>query len=199
MAGVQSEFGLVVGLGNVGDRYVGTRHNAGFWYVEGLAERFGEAFRDDRRLPGALARIQRPGRDVRLLKPGSLMNRSGTPTAALARYHRIEPARILVAHDDLDLPPGSVRVKFGGGHGGHNGLRDLDSRLGTREYWRLRIGIGHPGERSEVTAYVLRRPAAEERRLMLAAIERALEESERLVIAGDIEGAMHALHSTNPR
>ncbi len=198
MAALHSEFALVVGLGNVGDRYAGTRHNAGFWYVDGLAERFGEAFREDRRLPGALARVQSAGRDVRLLKPGSLMNRSGTPVAAVARFHRIEPQRILVAHDDLDLPPGSVRLKQGGGHGGHNGLRDLDARLGTRDYWRLRIGIGHPGDRTQVTGYVLRRPAPEERRLLLEAIDRALDETDRLIIDGDLEGAMHALHSANP-
>lgn len=195
MSGLQTEFRLVVGLGNVGSRYAETRHNAGFWYADALAQRLGVAFREDRRLPGAAARWQHAGRDVRLLKPGSLMNRSGGPLAAVARFHRIPPEAILVVHDELDLPPGSVRIKQGGGHGGHNGLRDIDSQLGSRDYWRLRIGVGHPGSRDQVTPYVLSRPSPDERKLILAAIDRALDETERLVRDGDVEGVMHALHT----
>lgn len=195
MPGVRSEFRLVVGLGNVGTRYAETRHNAGFWYVDAVARHFGEAFRDDRRLPGAVARVQREGRDVRLLKPGSLMNRSGGPLAAVARFHRIPPEQILVAHDDLDLPPGDVRIKQGGGHGGHNGLRSIDAQLGSRDYWRLRLGVGHPGERDAVVGYVLSKPSPEDRRLIEAAIDAALAETDRLILDGDLEGAMHALHS----
>lgn len=195
MSGLQTEFRLVVGLGNVGSRYAETRHNAGFWYADALAQRLGVAFREDRRLPGAAARWQHAGRDVRLLKPGSLMNRSGGPLAAVARFHRIPPEAILVVHDELDLPPGSVRIKQGGGHGGHNGLRDIDSQLGSRDYWRLRIGVGHPGSRDQVTPYVLSSPSPDERKLILAAIDRALDETERLVRDGDVEGVMHALHT----
>jgi len=195
MPGVRSEFRLVVGLGNVGTRYAETRHNAGFWYVDAVARHFGEAFRDDRRLPGAVARVQHEGRDVRLLKPGSLMNRSGGPLAAVARFHRIPPEQILVAHDDLDLPPGGVRIKQGGGHGGHNGLRSIDAQLGSRDYWRLRIGVGHPGERDAVVGYVLSKPSPDERRLIETAIDAALAETDRLILDGDLEGAMHALHS----
>lgn len=195
MAGVRSQFRLVVGLGNVGARYAETRHNAGFWYADGLARRFAEPFRDDRRLGAEVARIHHAGRDVRLLKPGSLMNRSGGAVAAVARFHRIPPEEILVAHDDLDLPPGGLRLKHGGGHGGHNGLRDIDARLGSRQYWRLRIGIGHPGERGEVTGYVLARPSPQDRDLIVGAIDRALDETDRLVLEGDLEGAMNALHS----
>lgn len=195
MAGVRTEFRLVVGLGNVGDRYAGTRHNAGFWYADALAAHFGESFRDDRRLPGAVARVQQAGRDVRLLKPGSLVNRSGGPVAAVARFHRIPPGGILVAHDDMDLPPGSVRLKCGGGHGGHNGLRSIDAALGSRDYWRLRIGIGHPGDREQVIGYVLNRPSPEDRRLILEAIDRVIDESGRLILDGDLEAAMHALHT----
>lgn len=195
MPGVQTEFRLVVGLGNVGSRYTETRHNAGFWYADALAQRLGVAFREERRLPGAAARWQHAGHDVRLLKPGSLMNRSGGPLAAVARFHRIPPAAILVAHDELDLPPGRVRIKLGGGHGGHNGLRDIDNQLGSREYWRLRIGIGHPGSRDDVTPYVLNRPAPDERQRILEAIDRALDETDRLIADGDLEGAMHALHT----
>jgi len=183
MAGVSSQFRLVVGLGNVGARYTETRHNAGFWYADALADRLAAPFREDRRLPGAVARADCAGRDLRLLKPGSLMNRSGGPLAAVARFHKITPAEILVAHDDLDLPPGRARLK-----------RDIDARLGSRDYWRLRIGVGHPGEAGEVIGYVLSRPSPEERRLMLESIERAVEETPRLIVEGDIEGAMNALH-----
>lgn len=195
MTGARATFGLVVGLGNVGARYAATRHNAGFWYADGLAVRLGESFRADRKAHGELARALTGGRDVRILKPSTLMNHSGRAVAAVARFRKIAPASILVAHDDIDLPPGTVRLKLGGGHGGHNGLRDIEAQLGSREYWRLRIGVGHPGTREEVIDYVLARPAPEDRCAIEDAIERALEESERLLAEGDAEGAMHALHS----
>ncbi|MDX1609880.1 MAG: aminoacyl-tRNA hydrolase [Halofilum sp. (in: g-proteobacteria)] len=195
MAGARTAFELVVGLGNVGARYAATRHNAGFWYADGLAARLGEHFRADRKAQGELARLRAGERDVRLLKPSTLMNHSGRSVAAVARFLKIAPAAILVAHDDLDLPPGTVRLKFGGGHGGHNGLRDLDAQLGTRDYWRLRIGIGHPGTRDDVVDYVLTRPSPDERRAIEDAIERALEQTERLLFDGDAEGVMQALHT----
>lgn len=195
MAGASAAFRLVVGLGNVGDRYAGTRHNAGFWYADGLAERLHAAFRAERKAHGALARAQAGGRDLRLLKPDTLMNRSGQAVAAVANFHKIPPDAILVAHDEIDLPPGTVRIKHGGGHGGHNGLRDIASRLGSPDFWRLRIGVGHPGNRDDVIDYVLRRPSPDDRRAIEAAIERALDETDRLIGDGDLEAAMHALHT----
>jgi len=195
MAGVCADIRLVVGLGNIGDRYAGTRHNVGFWYADGLAGRLGVAFRTDRRLPADVARVTSAGPDLRLIKPGSLMNRSGGPVAAVANFFRIPVDAIVVAHDDLDLPPGTIRLKRGGGHGGHNGLRDLDARLGSKDYWRLRIGIGHPGDRDAVTAHVLGKPAPAERESIEAAIDRALEVTDDLLVEGNLEAAMNALHA----
>lgn len=195
MAGVRTSFELVVGLGNVGDRYAATRHNAGFWYLDGLAQRLGESFRSDRKSQGDLAKARAGTREIRLLKPSTLMNHSGRSVAAVAKFLKIAPGAILVAHDDLDLPAGSVRLKLGGGHGGHNGLRDIDAQLGSRDYWRLRIGIGHPRERDEVINYVLNRPSPEDRRAIEDAIDRVLAETDRLLIDGDAEGVMHALHT----
>ena len=195
MAGVRSEFRLVAGLGNVGARYAGTRHNAGLWYADGVVERLHGAFREDRKAHGALARVTAGGRDIRVLKPSTLMNRSGLAVAALVNFHKIPPASVLVAHDDLDLPPGTVRIKHGGGHGGHNGLRDIARQLGTPDFWRLRIGVGHPGDREGVIDYVLTKPSPADREAIDAAIERALDQTDRLIGEGDIEGAMHALHT----
>ncbi len=195
MAGAQATLRLVVGLGNVGARYAGTRHNAGFWYADALATRLGASFRNDRKAQGELTRVAAGGRDIRLLKPGTLMNASGRSVAAVAGFHKLPAASLLVAHDDLDLPPGAVRMKFGGGHGGHNGLRDIAAQLGTPDYWRLRIGVGHPGRREDVIDYVLTRPAPDERTGIETAIERAVDESERLLASGDAEAAMQALHS----
>jgi PTH1 family peptidyl-tRNA hydrolase len=195
MAGAQASLRLVVGLGNVGARYAGTRHNAGFWYADGLAARLGASFREDRKAHGELARTQVGSQDLRLLKPSTLMNASGRSVAAVAGFHKLPAASVLVAHDDLDLPPGAVRMKFGGGHGGHNGLRDIAAQLGTPEYWRLRIGVGHPGQRDDVIDYVLTRPAPDEREAIEAAIERAIDASEPLLASGDAEAAMQKLHS----
>lgn len=197
MAGVRATFELVVGLGNVGARYAATRHNAGFWYVEALVDRLGESFRSDRKSHGELARARVDSRDLRLLKPSTLMNHSGRSVAAVAKFLKIAPGAILVAHDDLDLPAGSVRLKLGGGHGGHNGLRDIDAQLGSREYWRLRIGIGHPREHGEVIDYVLNRPSPEDRQAIEDAIERVVAETDRLLLEGDAEGVMNTLHTRN--
>lgn len=195
MAGAQATLRLVVGLGNVGARYAGTRHNAGFWYADELAARLSTSFRADRKAQGELARVQAGKQDVRLLKPSTLMNASGRSVAAVAGFHKLPAASILVAHDDLDLPPGTVRMKLGGGHGGHNGLRDIGAQLGTPDYWRLRIGVGHPGRREDVIDYVLTRPAPAEREAVETAVERAVDASERLLASGDAEAAMQALHS----
>ena len=185
---------LVVGLGNPGPKYEGTRHNAGFWLADRLAERLGAAFRADRRFPLDACEAGGPAGRVRIVKPSTYMNRSGQAVGAVAGYFRIAPAAILVAHDDLDLPAGTVRLKEGGGHGGHNGLRDVAAHLGTRDFARVRLGIGRPGPGRDPIDYVLERPRAEERRLIDEAIGQVLEWSEA-VLAGDLQPVMKALHT----
>ena len=163
---------LIVGLGNPGNDYAETRHNAGFWFCEQLAARLGARFNHESRFHGLVANARDAG--VWLLLPQTFMNRSGQAIGALARFYRIEPAEILVVHDELDIPPGQLRLKFGGGLGGHNGLKDTSSHLGTHDYWRLRIGIGHPGDRNEVVNFVLKPPRREEQTMIDEALERAL-------------------------
>jgi PTH1 family peptidyl-tRNA hydrolase len=186
---------LIVGLGNPGEEYAQTRHNAGFALCELLARKLGVALRREARFHGLAGRT-RDG--LWLLMPQTYMNRSGQSVAALARFHRIEPAHLLVLHDELDLPAGTLRLKFGGGLGGHNGLKDIVSHLGTQDFWRLRIGIGHPGERSQVVDYVLKRPRMEEQRLIDEAIERSLEHW-GLIEAGEYARAQQKLHSQPPQ
>ena len=163
---------LIVGLGNPGAEYSETRHNAGFWFCERLAAQLDLRFARESRFHGLMAGSRLPA--LWLLQPQTFMNRSGQAVGALARFHRIAPAEILVVHDELDIPPGQLRLKFAGGAGGHNGLKDITAHCGTPEYWRLRIGIGHPGDRNEVVNYVLKPPRREERELIDEAIERAL-------------------------
>ncbi|NTV10695.1 MAG: aminoacyl-tRNA hydrolase [Zoogloea sp.] len=163
---------LVVGLGNPGSEYSETRHNAGFWFCERLAVDLGASFSREARFHGEAANVRSAG--IWMLKPQTYMNRSGQSVAALARFFRISPAEILVVHDELDLPPGQMRLKFGGGLGGHNGLKDITAHLGTQDFWRLRIGIGHPGDRNEVVDYVLKPPRREEQLLIDEALDRAL-------------------------
>lgn len=163
---------LVVGLGNPGAEYTETRHNAGFWFCERLADELGVRFAPESRFHGLAANARSAG--VWLLMPQTFMNRSGQSVGALARFYRIQPAEILVVHDELDIPPGQLRLKFGGGLGGHNGLKDTSAHLGTNDYWRLRIGIGHPGDRNEVVNFVLKPPRREEREEIDAAMDRAL-------------------------
>ena len=163
---------LVVGLGNPGAEYSETRHNAGFWFCERLARELGVSFSKEARFHGFAANARNDG--VWLLMPQTFMNRSGQSVAALARFYRIEPAEILVAHDELDIPPGQLRLKFGGGLGGHNGLKDITAHLGTQDFWRLRIGIGHPGDRNEVVNFVLKRPGCAESDLIDESLDRAL-------------------------
>ena len=184
---------LIVGLGNPGEKYDRTRHNAGFWLLERLARRYCGQWREEKRFHGQAARIDIDGRDVYLLKPSTFMNMSGLSVAAMASYYKIAPAELAIAHDEIDLPPGGVRFKFGGGHGGHNGLRDIFAHLG-RDFWRIRIGVGHPGHRDQVIAYVLDRPPAEEQIRIDEAIDRALD-CLPFLVAGDSERAMQALHS----
>jgi peptidyl-tRNA hydrolase, PTH1 family len=188
---------LVVGLGNPGREHEATRHNAGFWFVDALAKQEQTSFAAEAKFHGQVARAG----DVRLMKPGTYMNLSGRAVAALARFFAIEPAEILVAHDELDLLPGEAKMKFGGGNAGHNGLRDVDAQLGTSEFWRLRVGIGHPRDsaipQQDVVDYVLRPPFADERVQIMAAIERALA-AWPAIAAGDFERAMLMLHTKAP-
>ncbi len=167
-----SSLRLIVGLGNPGAEYTETRHNAGFWCCERLARELGVGFAKETRYHGWVANARSAG--IWLLMPATFMNRSGQAVQALAHFYRIEPSEMLVVHDELDLPPGQMRLKFGGGLGGHNGLKDITSHLGTQDYWRLRLGIGHPGDRNEVVNYVLKPPRKEEAEDIDAAIDRAL-------------------------
>jgi PTH1 family peptidyl-tRNA hydrolase len=186
---------LVVGLGNPGKKYEATRHNAGFWWLDEVARAASADLRRESRFSGEAARV--PGKDVWLLKPDTFMNQSGRAVGALASFYRIAPEDILVAHDELDLPPGSVKLKFGGGLSG-NGLKDVAAVLGTKDFWRLRIGIGHPRElaasEQEVVDYVLHAPRAEERKAIEQALDKAMEVWP-LIAQHDMERAMLRLHT----
>ena len=185
---------LIVGLGNPGTDYEATRHNAGFWFVDRLAERHNETFRTESRHHGQVCKLLLHGQECRLLKPMTFMNRSGLSVATLANYFRLAPEEILVAHDELDLPPGEIRLKTGGGHAGHNGLRDIMSALGSREFHRLRIGIDHPAQRGAVVDYVLGRPSKSDREAIMDAIELAIECLDD-VAPGRLQKAMNRLHT----
>ncbi len=185
---------LIVGLGNPGAEYQSTRHNAGFWLLDELARRCRQDFRAEARFQSEVARCHLEGRDCRLQKPLTYMNRSGQAVRALMQFFRIPLEEILVVHDELDLPAGVARLKIGGGHGGHNGLRDLISHLGGREFHRLRLGIAHPGDKRQVVDYVLKAPGKDDRLLIGRAMDDALAVMP-LVLAGQIEKAMHQLHS----
>lgn len=171
---MSSALRLIVGLGNPGPDYSETRHNAGFWFCERLARELGTSFAKESRYHGLVAKCRLASTDFFLLMPQTFMNRSGQAVQALAHFYRIAPAEMLIVHDELDIPPGQLRLKFGGGLGGHNGLKDITGHLGTQDYWRLRIGIGHPGDRNEVANFVLKPPRREEQAGIDAAIERAL-------------------------
>lgn len=185
---------LFVGLGNPGPEYEATRHNAGFWWVDGLAARLGVRLSSERAYHGLLARANTANGPVWLLEPMTYMNRSGQSVAALARFFKISPDEILVVHDELDVPPGQAKIKFGGGSGGHNGLKDIHAQLGTADFWRLRLGIGHPGVKAEVVDYVLRKPAPEHREAIEATITRTLDASPELM-AGDMTRATMKIHA----
>ena len=180
---------LIVGLGNPGGEYEDTRHNLGFWFVERLARELKVNCVPQGKFFG---HVGRDG-ETWLLMPTTFMNRSGQAVAALTRFYKIAPAEILVVHDELDLPPGGIRLKQGGGNGGHNGLKDIQAQLGSPDFWRLRLGIGHPGERNEVVNYVLKAPRREEQELIDPAIDRCLLAWPKLG-AGDYEAAQRVLH-----
>jgi len=184
---------LIVGLGNPGPGYEPTRHNAGFWFVDELVRSCRQSFRSEQRFHSEVASCLLDGNEFRLQKPMTFMNRSGQAASALARFFKIPLQQILVVHDELDLPPGTIRLKKGGGHGGHNGLRDLISHLGSKDFYRLRVGIGHPGHRDQVVDYVLRKPSKEDRRQIDDAIYDALNIMPD-VVEGKFELAMNSLH-----
>ncbi len=186
---------LVVGLGNPGSQYEATRHNVGFWFVDGLAARNGGQFRVESKFHGMLARIRLGGADLRLLKPTTFMNRSGQSIVAVSQYFDIPPQNILVVHDELDLPVGTLRLKQGGGHGGHNGLRDTMQVLGGRDFWRLRIGIDHPGDRNQVVNYVLSRASKDDETIIRDGLTDAEAVMDDLV-SGAFQKAMNRLHSS---
>ena len=190
----QSGIGLIVGLGNPGSRYKDTRHNAGFRFIERLQFSLGFRLADEKRFKAGVGSVTLNGRVVRVMTPHTLMNLSGQAVAPVAAFYRISPRQILVIHDELDLAPGIARLKISGGHGGHNGLRDLIAHLGSRDFLRLRIGIGHPGPERDVSAYVLNKPDAQDKTRIENALERALEVLDE-VVAGNYETAMTRLHS----
>ena len=185
---------LIVGLGNPGREYEANRHNVGFRWVDDLARLQKLSFRSEAKFHGLTARGQLNGHEVLLLKPQTFMNVSGRSVGAMANFYKITPAEVLVVHDELDLPPGVARLKMGGGHGGHNGLKDIIAHLGSRDFWRLRIGIGHPGDRNEVANYVLNDPRREESDLIENAMQQA-QNIANLAIEGKTEAAMLKLHS----
>ena len=189
---------LIVGLGNPGPQYDATRHNAGFWFVDEVARKLSVQLAPERSYFGHAVRASVGGQVIWLLEPATFMNLSGKSVAALARFFKIEPGEILVAHDELDLSPGQVKLKQGGSHAGHNGLKDIQAQLGSADFWRLRLGIGHPGVKAEVIDYVLRKPPAAERDEIGKAVEQALSALD-LVIAGDLERAMMKVHARPPR
>ncbi len=183
----------IVGLGNPGEKYSQTRHNAGFWFVDELARRYQGNFRTEGKFFGETCKVNIGGRNCWLLKPATFMNRSGRSVSALAHFYKIEPENLLLAHDELDLEPGIARLKQGGGHGGHNGLRDTASAMGSKAFYRLRLGIDHPGHRDQVTDYVLSRPSRKQQQQIETAIDAAADQIEGL-LAGDYQRVMNELH-----
>jgi PTH1 family peptidyl-tRNA hydrolase len=189
---------LLVGLGNPGPEYDDTRHNAGFWWIDDVARKLGATLMPDRSYHGLVARVNRPAGPIWLLEPQTYMNLSGKSVGALARFFKIAPHEILVAHDELDLLPGQMKMKQGGSHAGHNGLKDIQAQLGTADFWRLRLGIGHPGVKAEVVNYVLRKPPLAERELIDQCIGRSMDALD-LMLAGEMDKAMMKVHAKPPR
>lgn len=191
---MSSPIQLIVGLGNPGDEYTETRHNAGAWFVETIAKRVNVELRFEKKFHGLVATFEHENHVCRLLFPMTFMNKIGLSIRKYADFYAIPPQAILVAHDDLDLAPGVARIKFGGGHGGHNGLRDTIKHLNTNDFYRLRLGIGHPGDRSQVLDYVLHTPSRSDKKLIDTAIEDAFA-TLPLLLKGDIPRAMQQLHT----
>ena len=185
---------LIAGLGNPEDRYARTLHNAGFWFVNELAHRAGERFRFEKRFDAEVCRVRIGAQDVWLAKPQSFMNLSGGPVRGMLDYYRLDASELLVAHDEIDLPPGTVRLKLGGGHGGHNGLRDVTQHCG-RDFMRLRLGVGHPGQKDQVTGYVLKRASNDVEAAILQNVDAATDVMPLLVDDG-LNAAMKKLHTS---
>ena len=188
---------LFVGLGNPGPEYENTRHNAGFWWVDALARELKVSMTMDKSYHGLVARTQLGGHTIWLLEPQTFMNLSGKSVAALVRFFKIAPEEILVVHDEIDIVPGQVKLKFGGSHAGHNGLRDIHAQLGTDDYWRLRLGVGHPGVKAEVVNWVLRKPSLDHRIAIDECIARSVKAAPVLV-AGEMEKATMLVHTSKP-
>jgi len=189
-----SQLRLLVGLGNPGAEHLRTRHNAGFWFIDALAQAHGARFGMESKLHGETAKIVIDGQPLWLLKPTTYMNKSGIAIQSALRYWKIEPEDMLVAHDDLDLPAGAARLKFDGGHGGQNGLRDTFAHLGHGKFHRLRLGIGHPGDKNRVVSWVLGRPGVDDEQAIIGAVGRALDVLP-LAVRGDFNEAMKRLHT----
>lgn len=186
---------LIVGLANPGAEYAATRHNAGAWYIEQLVQRYNHSLKNESKFFGYTARVNIQGQDIRFLVPTTYMNLSGEAVQAMATFYQIKPEEILVAHDELDLNPGVAKLKLGGGHGGHNGLKDIINKLGNNpNFYRLRIGIGHPGDKSKVVSFVLNKPSKPEQDLIDRAIDESVQCTEILVKQGT-EAAMNRLHA----
>jgi PTH1 family peptidyl-tRNA hydrolase len=188
---------LFVGLGNPGPEYEATRHNAGFWWIDAVARALKVPLNMDKSYHGLVARTAVNGHTVWLLEPQTFMNLSGKSVAALARFFKIAPNEILVAHDELDIVPGEAKLKLGGSHAGHNGLRDIHAQLGTDDYWRLRLGVGHPGVKSEVVGWVLKKPSLDHRIAIEQGIDRALKALPHF-LAGEMDKATMLVHTSKP-
>ncbi len=188
------DLNVIVGLGNPGSEYTKTRHNAGFWFVDALAESYHGHFRPEKKFHGEMTKINIASSDIWLLKPATFMNRSGLSVQALMSFYHFTPEQLLVVHDEIDLPPGTVRLKTAGGHGGHNGLRDIINQLGSNAFHRLRIGVGHPGSKDQVVDYVLHTPSKDDRIDIDNNISDAVKIMPQLA-SGEMERAMHILHS----
>lgn len=190
---------LIVGLGNPGAKHESDRHNAGFWFIDRLASQHKQLLQPEKRFLGKAAKIRVEGQDIHLLTPDTYMNLSGESVGPLCRFHKITPQEVLVVHDELDLKPGMARLKHGGGNGGHNGLKDIQSHLSSPQFWRLRFGIGHPRDlpgdkaKMDVADYVLKKPSSEEQSKIDQAIDKALR-TLPLFIKGDVQNAMQAIH-----
>jgi peptidyl-tRNA hydrolase, PTH1 family len=188
---------LFVGLGNPGPEYDATRHNAGFWWIDALARQLKVSLTMDKSYHALIARTTINGQNIWLLKPQTFMNLSGKSVATLARFFKINPQEILVAHDELDVVPGEAKIKLGGGHAGHNGLRDIHAQLGSADYWRLRLGVGHPGVKSEVIDWVLKKPILDHRIAIEQAIDRSIKALPAL-LAGEMNRATMLVHTSKP-
>ncbi len=185
---------IIAGLGNPGNDYAHTRHNVGFWFIDQLVSHYHLNLKNESKFSGEIAKLESSAGNIWLLKPTTFMNRSGQAIARLAQFYKIKPEQILVIHDELDLPPGIVKLKKGGGHGGHNGLRDSIAQLGSKDFYRLRLGIGHPGSKERVVGFVLGKTPQSEQLLIESAISKALDSMD-IILQGNMQKAMNQLHA----